>query len=138
MLNQTDLLGDNLELPSTKEEINKVCCEACYTAKEKKCTCKCNGAYHGLGRHTMPNDGSTSEDFYLSGEEAKPFLDQIERKECRWCGADLSHELVQAYGPHSGGWNVKGYDEPLWLFIRCPKCKYDWSLWKLGVARDNV
>ena len=24
-----------------------LCVESCYTATEEKCTCRCNGAYHG-------------------------------------------------------------------------------------------
>lgn len=44
---QTSL--SNGKVPS-KEELNKVCCAACYTATEEKCACKCHGAYHGLGR----------------------------------------------------------------------------------------
>jgi len=23
-----------------------------------------------------------------------------------------------------------------WLYVTCPKCKYEWALWKLGVPRD--
>lgn len=22
-----------------------------------------------------------------------------------------------------------------WLYIKCPRCGYEWSLWKLGVSR---
>jgi hypothetical protein len=47
--NQTTIFGEKLDLP-TKEELEVLCCESCYTAKEKTCTCKCRGAYHGLGR----------------------------------------------------------------------------------------
>lgn len=138
MWNQKDLFGEILELPKTQEELNDVCCEACYTAQEQKCVCRCHGAYHGLGNHNLPKEG-TSEDFALSPEEATPFLKEITTKRCRWCNANLENEPILAYGPHSGGWTVEGYDQPLWLFIKCPnkECGYDWSLWKLGVSRER-
>ena len=47
MWKQSNLFGENLELPS-KQELSDLCCESCYTAKEKVCVCKCHGAYHGL------------------------------------------------------------------------------------------
>jgi len=51
MINQKTLFEKTLENPQTKEALNKVCCESCYTAKEEKCDCKCHGAFHGLGNH---------------------------------------------------------------------------------------
>ncbi len=136
MMHQKDLFGDELPLPKTKEELNDVCCESCYTAQEKVCTCRCHGAYHGLGNGEKSNSG-VSGDFPLSGEEAEPFRKQITDWTCP-CGASLRNEPIMAYGPHIGGWTVVGYDQPLWLFIKCPKCKTDWSLWKIGVERERV
>jgi hypothetical protein len=49
MWKQSTIFGEKLDLPS-KEELEELCCESCYTAKEKTCVCKCHGAYHGLGR----------------------------------------------------------------------------------------
>jgi len=46
--NQINIFGEKLEVPSD-EKLKEVCCEACYTATEPECTCKCHGAYHGLG-----------------------------------------------------------------------------------------
>lgn len=46
---QSSLTGQKLELP-TQKDLNTVCCESCYNALEETCTCKCHGAYHGLGR----------------------------------------------------------------------------------------
>lgn len=68
---------------------------------------------------------------------AEPFKKQVKERICRWCGADLSKEPIKHYGPHSGGWTVPGYDEPRWLYIVCPSCKYQWALWKLGVKRER-
>jgi len=49
MWKQKDLFGEKLNLP-TKKDLDKLCSENCYYALEEKCTCKCGGAYHGLGR----------------------------------------------------------------------------------------
>lgn len=49
MWKQKNLFGKTLELP-TEKDLPKICCESCYNALEEKCTCKCGGAYHGLGR----------------------------------------------------------------------------------------
>ena len=35
---------------------------------------------------------------------------------------------------HSGGWRVDGFEFRQWLSVECPKCKYQWSLRKLGVT----
>jgi hypothetical protein len=37
---------------------------------------------------------------------------------------------------HSGGWRVKGFADLQWLYIECPRCESQMSLWKLGVRRD--
>jgi hypothetical protein len=37
---------------------------------------------------------------------------------------------------HSGGWRVKGFADLQWLYLECPCCESQESLWKLGVRRD--
>ena len=32
---------------------------------------------------------------------------------------------------HPAGYNLPGYGQPQWVVIRCPKCNYEWSFWKL-------
>lgn len=49
MWNQTNIFGEKLENPKTKQELDAVCCESCYTATEPECNCRCHGAFHGLG-----------------------------------------------------------------------------------------
>lgn len=59
-----------------------------------------------------------------------------DKEHCRWDGAKLPQH-VESY-PHEGGWYVKTDDgtvDKAWLFIKCPKCGYDWSFNKLGVPR---
>jgi hypothetical protein len=50
MWRQKNLLGDKLELKPGKNPLEGLCTESCYMAEEEKCTCRCHGAYHGLGR----------------------------------------------------------------------------------------
>jgi len=60
----------------------------------------------------------------------------VESRVCRWCGKPLSNH-VDRYN-HGDGWKVDGFEERQWLSVRCsnPKCRYEWSLWKVGVPRD--
>jgi hypothetical protein len=32
---------------------------------------------------------------------------------------------------HDGGFPVVGFPRFQWLFIECPRCDYQWALWKL-------
>ena len=50
---------------------------------------------------------------------------------CRWCNASLPLEL--RYYRHPNGWLVKGMKGRQWLYVKCARCNYDFSLWKLGV-----
>lgn len=33
--------------------------------------------------------------------------------------------------PHEGGTKIRGYESRQWIYFHCPKCGYDWALWKL-------
>lgn len=57
----------------------------------------------------------------------------VEGKTCRWCGTELPQKVE--YYAHPDGWKVEGFPTLLWLYVKCPNCKYDWSLWKLGLSR---
>lgn len=138
-----------MKTPQTKNELNKVCCEACYNAIGPDCDCRCHGAYHGLGNLNNPkkpnkpkrkvNMALGPEDIFLTEEQAAPFRFQIRDREC--CRnafhdeTNLKDEPIRAY-PHSDGWKIQGLPGSWWLFIKCPSCGYDWSIWKLGVERD--
>ena len=39
--------------------------------------------------------------------------------------------------PHEGGILVLGMGRQ-WVYIHCPKCGYDWALWKLGMQLDEA
>lgn len=56
---------------------------------------------------------------------------------CKWDDTPLTKDEeveLHAY-EHDSGWTVKGYNHRLWLSLMCPYCKYEWSIWKLGVDR---
>lgn len=60
---------------------------------------------------------------------------QIKKDRCEWCNySPLSSEVIKFY-EHTGGWMIDGIKKRVWLFITCPKCDYEWALWKLGVPR---
>jgi len=68
--------------------------------------------------------------------ETREYQEAIKEDVCKWCGyRGLSKLPVDMY-PHENGWTVAGELERQWLSVRCPKCDYDWSLWKLGVPRE--
>lgn len=133
---QTDLEGNHLG--SQDPPWKGICCEQCWNAKGKRCTCSCGGAFHGIGH--ARNNPAMARQKHLEGpdvwipthDQAQPFLDQLQTTRCPDCGESLKGEVILAY-PHEHGWTVEGCEEKQWLFIRCPKCEYPWALWKLGV-----
>jgi len=69
------------------------------------------------------------------GPSLDDYRAQIKETQCRWCGyRDLDQLVIQFY-PHDEGWWVGTLDKKQWLYIECPQCHYDWSLWKLGIPR---
>jgi hypothetical protein len=81
----------------------------------------------------------------LTEEQAKPFREKMTSTQCNDPRHKKSVELrylpIKGY-PHSGGWKVPGVagdpdeDGLYWLYITCPRCGYDWAIWKLGVSRS--
>jgi hypothetical protein len=73
----------------------------------------------------------------LPEAEAEKFrkLYNANRTHCL-CGKELKDEPIIYYVPHSDGWTVKGETQKVWLYVKCPKCGYDCSIWKLGVPRE--
>ena len=142
MWNQKDLFGQELAIP---ERLSEVCCESCYTAKEEKCVCQCHGAYHGLGtinkREAIHNHAEIDPSYekVLPEDEAEKFrklYDQDGRRTTCLCGYDLSKESIVYYVPHDAGWTVKSETQKVWLYVKCPKCGYDMTIWKMGVNRE--
>jgi hypothetical protein len=71
-------------------------------------------------------------------EQVKPSLEdyrkQIKDDKCSCGYVGLSKLRIEHYD-HDGGWPVEGFKEKQWLYVTCPKCGYQWALWKLGVPR---
>jgi len=61
---------------------------------------------------------------------------QIRTDKCRWCAEGLIRLEIQSYD-HANGWPTDGFKKKQWLYIECPGCEYQWSLWKLGVAKPK-
>lgn len=59
---------------------------------------------------------------------------------CKYCSERFPFKPVKLgsveFYPHDGGWIVKDFKEKQWLYKTCPKCGYQWALWKLGVERQ--
>lgn len=112
-----------------------ICCEQCWTATGEKCECRCGGAHHGKGSGKSQEESALKK-YYPSAQRYRKFItDPV-------CGSnarhphdvDLSSEIIWGY-PHSDGWEIEKTDKLQWLYISCPVCGHDWSLWKLGVSR---
>lgn len=65
------------------------------------------------------------------------YQSELKGKICKWCKkrnenfiVPLESEPLERYD-HSGGYDVDGFEEKQWLYVVCPKCDYQWSLWKL-------
>lgn len=53
--------------------------------------------------------------------------------DCVVCPECKTHLLPIEVYPHRGGWELKDYLTRQWLSAKCPKCRFEWSLWKLGI-----
>lgn len=60
---------------------------------------------------------------------------QIKQTECKFCGYRELDQLPIEFYEHDGGWWLTDFTKKQWLYITCPKCGYEWALWKLGVPR---
>jgi hypothetical protein len=70
----------------------------------------------------------------ITSIEAEEIFAKLEITACKHCLTPLPHDVIHCY-EHSNGWVVKGFEKKQWLFIICPKCFYQWSLWKLGYSQ---
>lgn len=68
--------------------------------------------------------------------QEEPFKKQYTKRNTCYCGFEgLHEESIIGYTPHPSGWFVNG--ELYWLYVHCPKCHHEWSIWKLGVTRER-
>lgn len=82
----------------------------------------------------MDKEGVITPMIIMTKNTLGDYRRQITRTKCD-CGFEGLDTLpIESYD-HSGGWEVEGFQSKQWLYIHCPKCDYDWALWKLGVNR---
>lgn len=73
-------------------------------------------------------------EFIVLRDIEREVLSKITRKKCS-CGFPIQGPL---YGyAHSGGWKIRGKTFRVWLYFRCPGCRYEWAIWKLGIGRGE-
>lgn len=59
----------------------------------------------------------------------------IKKDKCHCGFKGLKNQEIHNY-VHDAGWKLRGFRRRNWLYIQCPKCSYEWALWKLGVPRE--
>jgi len=77
--------------------------------------------------------GSTLEKIQAKIEQC--IKEDIGRTHCT-CGEPIHPEEIEMY-PHEGGIEIRNQGRQ-WVYIHCPKCGYDWALWKLRMKLDEV
>lgn len=90
--------------------------------KEEQHPEPCSITYPGLARYTQ--------------KKLWERVLQSERKTCS-CGEPLKNGELRSYD-HDGGWHLKGYSKPQWPYVRCPKCGYELSVWKLRIDISDL
>ena len=128
---------ESTELEVRQEEAIHNCSKGwaarCSNAKRPRCKCKCGGHNHGNPQakaKAQPTLGIES-DLELTHPQFQPIGNLLLAHDpyCRWCEAKLTGPV---YGyQHSGGVEVPGLKGRWWLYLKCPKCGYDWALWKV-------
>ena len=113
------------------------CNSRCWFAKSEpdKCKCSCQGANHGHHKHPEVEKDDLIE-IILTKEETIQYLNQMDQRFNCFCGYNGLHNLPIYGYTHPEGWNIR--NGKYWLWVHCPKCGHDWSLWKLGVPRDSI
>ena len=70
-------------------------------------------------------------------DEAREFRNLYDSKRVHcFCGYDLSKEEIRYYVPHPDCLTINNENSKAWLYVHCPKCNYDMSIWKMGVPRE--
>jgi len=77
--------------------------------------------------------GSTVEEIQAKIEQC--IKESIGRTHCT-CGEPIHPEEIEMY-PHESGIEIRSQGRQ-WVYIHCPKCGYDWALWKLRMKLDEV
>ena len=109
----------------------------CENANPKSvCRCRCGGKLHGIA-HKEDSDTSWIRTVNKKlGGEIEDIIEQIEGKRFL-CTCNTKYIINHFLGyDHNGGYKDKDGNR-WWVFVECPKCKYQWSIDKL-LARIKV
>lgn len=109
---------------SVKRGYGPVCWSKVKTddGKQKKIYEPCTIAYPGLASHIM--------------REIRKRVLQGNITECS-CGEPFETGEIRSYD-HDGGYNLKGFGKPQWVYVECSKCGYQWSIWKLRIDLSDL
>jgi len=112
------------------------CNSRCWFAKSEpdKCKCSCNGKNHGHGHPEKEEQENELIEIVLSKTEKLQYYRQMDRRFTCYCGYEGLWNLPIYGYSHPDGWKIR--NGKYWLWVHCPKCGHDWSLWKLGVFRE--
>jgi hypothetical protein len=82
----------------------------------------CTIAYVGLANHIM--------------REIRRRVLQGNITECS-CGEPLETGEILSYD-HDGGYDLKGFGLPQWVYVECAKCGHKLSIWKLRIDLSDL
>lgn len=72
-----------------------------------------------------------------NGEQWTKFNAVLEEgTDCGFCGQRLKIEYIEMY-PHDGGIFVPDRLFKQWVSVKCKKCLYQWSWWKI-IKRSGI
>ncbi len=115
----------------------------CANAKSDRCRCWCKGEFHGLGSGVFARIGGKQVKpvamidgeklmSYTDGGDVEIQLRELAGKEFKcvgMCNKPLPTEAIFGY-PHDGGF-ADANGVKYWLYVKCPRCHYATSLWKI-------
>lgn len=106
---------------------------SCENASTRKCICRCRGKYHGVQvQHKLFEDTTIAINTGFGGEIGEVLTSIMGKKFNCWCKHtfEVTEDLFESYGVHDGGHADKDGTK-YWIHAHCPKCEYDWAIWKI-------
>ena len=104
---------------------------SCEFAKpDSPCVCGCGGKYHAIGWSQEYQTALETPITEALGGEVGEIIKKMKGKtiDCR-CGNTVT--IIPLFGYlHDDGFSDADGDK-WWLYTKCEKCHYDWSIWKI-------
>ena len=113
----------------------------CENAHTHRCRCWCQGEFHGIrtgvfakvnGKEIEP---TIADEKIMSVQDGGDVANQLleinglKFKCVGMCNKPLPTDTIWGY-PHDGGF-ADGKGVKWWLYVKCPRCYYATSLWKI-------